>query len=136
MYKIDLGNGNVIECEKSGAYYIGEIEIGVLEGIKKTTIESEDGFVKVYKRGKVENVSEVNGKVKFMLRELTKDERVEEARQKKIKEQNKWIKEKYERVSLVMPIGTKSRIEGLGYKSVSSFINEAVKEKLERLEGV
>lgn len=135
MYKIDLGNGNVITCEKNGAYYVGKMDVSVLEGVKKTTIESDDGFVKVLKRGKVDNVSEDGGVVKFMLRELTKDERTEEYRQKKIKDQNKWIKEKYERVSLILPIGTKARIGELGY-TVSGFINEAVKEKLEKLEGV
>ena len=131
MYKIDLGNGHIVECEKNGAYYVGKMDVSALEGVKKTTIESDDGFVKVLKRGKVENVSVIGDTVKFMLRELTKDERTEEYRQKKIKDQNKWIKEKYERVSLVMPKGTKDKIAERGY-TISGFINEAIKEKLER----
>ncbi len=135
MYKIDLGNGNIVEVEKNGAYYVGRMDVRVLDGVKKTTIESDDGFVKVLKRGKIENVSVDGERVKFMLRELTKDERAENYRQKKIKDQNKWIKENYERVSLLLPIGTKERIGELGY-TVNKFINEAVKEKLERLEGV
>lgn len=132
MYKIDLGNGNILECEKVGGSYVSKCSEGVFEGVKRVTITDGEGFEKSYKRGKIEGLSKVEDKWKFIVRELSEDERKEEYRSKKLKSQNEWIKEKYDRVSVTLPKGTKERIAEAGY-TVNSFVNEAVKTMLETL---
>ena len=52
------------------------------------------------------------------------------------KKQNEAIKEKYDRVSVTLPKGTKDRIEKLGYNSANDFIKLAVAEKLEHDERI
>ena len=41
-------------------------------------------------------------------------------------------KEKYDRVSIILPKGTKEKITATGAKSVNGFIVEAVQEKLNK----
>lgn len=42
---------------------------------------------------------------------------------------------KYFRVNCRLPLGTKERIEKQGYKSLNSFINQAVLDRLDQLES-
>ena len=49
------------------------------------------------------------------------------------KKQNEAIKEKYDRVSVTLPKGTKDRIKALGL-TVNGIINDLVLAELERLE--
>ena len=51
--------------------------------------------------------------------------------EKQYKRQNDFIKNSYDRVSVTLPKGTKQRIMDTG-QSVNAFINEAVKQKLEK----
>lgn len=136
MYRIECSNGEVIEDVGmvGGQYSVGrEISEKTFEGAKRIEVETEDGCKKVIKNAKVEVIGEVNGTWRFMIRELSKEERKEISRVKKLKAQNEWIKEKYERYGITLPKGSKERINGLGY-SVNGFINEAVKRMLEELE--
>ena len=52
----------------------------------------------------------------------------------RIKKQNEAIKENYDRVSIILPKGTKERITANG-KSINGLINELVLEYLERTEN-
>ena len=45
----------------------------------------------------------------------------------------KYQKEKYDRVNVLLPKGTKERIQNTG-ETVNSFINKAVVERLEQVE--
>ena len=54
-----------------------------------------------------------------------------ERQTKQYKRQNDFIKNSYDRVSVTLPKGTKQRIMDTG-QSVNAFINEAVKQKLEK----
>lgn len=49
--------------------------------------------------------------------------------QKQYARQNRYIEDKYDRVSVVLPKGTKEQIKALGF-SVNKFIASAVMEKL------
>ena len=133
--KIRLGNGNEIECRMVDGVYVSEREVteGMFEGMKNIEIETEDGFKKTIKRGRLERLWEREGVWKFSLRELSKEEIQEESRKRTSRRQNKWISENYERVSMTLPKGTKERIGKLGY-SVNGFINEAVKVMLDAQE--
>lgn len=53
--------------------------------------------------------------------------------QKTYKRQNKYIKEKFDRVSVTLPKGTKDRIIASG-DTVNGFINKAVAAMLESVE--
>ena len=133
MYRIDLGNGNVIDnLNMIGGQYMSESEVTeeMFEGMKKVTIETEDGLKREMKRGKAEIIGKVNGTWRFTLRELSEEERKEQSRKKKIAEQNEWIKDRYERVTLILPKGTKKRIKETG-NTLNGFINEAVRVMLE-----
>lgn len=134
--RIDLGNGNILEnVRMAEGQYVSEDEVteGTFEGIKKVKITTDDGFEKTIKRAKVEKIHVREGVWKFVLKEMTEEEVKEASKKKTSKRQNEWIKENYERVSLVLPKGTKERITSLGY-TVSGFINEAVKVMLEAQE--
>ena len=50
------------------------------------------------------------------------------------KKQNEAIKEKYDRVSVTLPKGTKKRIQAQGL-TVNGFVNQLVLAELERLEA-
>lgn len=54
-----------------------------------------------------------------------------ERQTKQYKRQNDFIKGNYDRVSVTLPKGTKQRIMDTG-QTVNAFINEAVKEKLNK----
>lgn len=58
-----------------------------------------------------------------------------ERQERRYKKQNEYIKDKYDRVSVILPKGTKERIQSFS-GSVNSFIADSVIEKLERLEGL
>ncbi len=53
------------------------------------------------------------------------DEEREEAKKHRYKRMNEWQKENVERISIVVPKGTKERITGHGY-TVNKFVNEAI----------
>lgn len=57
-----------------------------------------------------------------------------ETRKQRIKRQNEKIKLDYDRASVILPKGTKDRIQALGY-TVNGFLNSAVLAELERLEA-
>lgn len=133
MYRIELGNGKVIDnLNMIGGQYMSEEEITeeMFKDMKKVVIETDDGFRREMKRGKAEFLGKVNGTWRFTIRELSKEERKEESRKKKIAEQNEWIRDRYERVTVVLPKGTKERIKETG-NSLNAFINDAVKVMLE-----
>ena len=132
-YRITLKSGEILTVTKVGGCYVSQEEIR--EGMfgKNTTIESAEGTLTI-KRPKIEGLTKQGNVWKFILRELTKEERQEATRLKRQNRQNEWIREKYERVSMTLPLGTKERIMNLGY-SVNGFINEAVKVMLEASEG-
>ena len=53
-----------------------------------------------------------------------------------LKVQNDWIKNTYDRINLTVPKGDKEKIAitaAAAGQSVNAFINEAIKEKMERL---
>ena len=50
------------------------------------------------------------------------------------KKQNEAIKEKYDRVSVTLPKGTKERIQAQGL-TINGFVNQLVLEKLDELES-
>ena len=134
MYRIEFDNGVTIDrVSLSGGVYSCEEEvIGRVEGVREVTIKTDDGCEKRIKRAKIEDRGRANGVNRFMIRELTKEERAEESRKKKLDSQNEWIKERYDRVSVTLPKGTKERITGLG-ESVNGFINEAVARMLDEV---
>ena len=53
------------------------------------------------------------------------DEEREEAKKQRYKRMNEWQKENVERISIVVPKGTKERIADHGY-TVNKFVNEAI----------
>jgi predicted HicB family RNase H-like nuclease len=53
-----------------------------------------------------------------------------------VKVQNDWIKNTYDRINLTVPKGDKEKIAiaaAAAGQSVNAFINEAIKEKMEKL---
>ena len=53
-----------------------------------------------------------------------------------LKVQNDWIKNPYDRINLTVPKGDKEKIAiaaAAAGQSVNAFINEAIKEKMEKL---
>ena len=53
-----------------------------------------------------------------------------------LKVQNDWIKNTYDRINLTVPKGDKEKIAvaaAAAGQSVNAFINEAIKEKMEKL---
>ena len=130
MYRIEIGNEIIEGVERVDGQFVSEKELPEVKGVKRITIEAEDGFKKEIKKGKVKITGETEGKWRFTIKELSKAEAQEESRKKKIAEQNEWIKEKYERITLIVPKGTKERIKGTG-NSINGFINEAIKVMLE-----
>ena len=136
MYIVEFDNGIKLEnVGMVGGQYCIDRRISEedIAGVKKVEITTEDGCRKTVKNAKIEVIGEVNGTWRMMIRELSKEERKEISREKKLKAQNEWIKGKYERYGITLPKGSKERINGLGY-SVNGFINEAVKRMLEELE--
>ena len=130
MYRIEIGNEIIEGVERVDGQFESKREIPEIKGVKRIKIEAEDGFKKEIKKGKVKVIGEIGGKWRFTIKELSKAEAQEESRKKKIAEQNEWIKERYERITLVVPKGTKEKIKGTG-NSVNGFINEAIKVMLE-----
>ena len=55
--------------------------------------------------------------------------------QRQYKNQNNYIKNNYDRISLTLPKGTKDRIKAQG-QSVNGFVNNLVLAELERLEHI
>lgn len=53
---------------------------------------------------------------------------------RRVKAQNKRIKESYDRISVTLPKGTKERIQAQGL-TINGFVNELVLAELERLEA-
>lgn len=49
------------------------------------------------------------------------------------KKQNEYIKNKYDRLSIVLQKGTKDRISAMGY-NVNTFVREAIESRLKALE--
>lgn len=136
-YTIDLGNGIVLEnVTKTGGSYVSSKEITeeLFAGIKKVTITNDEGMSKTLKRITVEGITKTNGGWRFMLRELTDEELKEKARKKKLVEQNEWTKKNYDRVTVILPKGTKERMTALGY-TVNKFVNEAVQVMLDANES-
>lgn len=136
MYVVEFDNGMKLEnVGMVGGQYCIDRRISEedIAGVKKVEITTEDGCRKTVKNAKIEVIGEINGTWRMMIRELSKEERKEISREKKLKAQNEWIKGKYERYGITLPKGSKERINGLGY-SVNGFINEAVKRMLEELE--
>jgi hypothetical protein len=136
MYKIDLGNGKILEARREGEEYVTreKIEEETFKKMKGVKIETEEGFLKEMKGARVEGLREEGGEWRFKLVELTKEERKEMNRKKNMKYHNEWIKSNYDRVSLALPKGTKERILATG-STVSGFIVEAVRVMLEANEG-
>ena len=136
MYVVEFDNGMKLEnVGMVGGQYCTDYRLSEedVDGVKKVEIKTEDGCSKTVKNAKIDFYGEVNGTWRFMVRELSKEERKEISREKKLKAQNEWIKGKYERYGITLPKGSKERIKGQGY-SVNGFINEAVKRMLEELE--
>lgn len=55
--------------------------------------------------------------------------------EKQFKRQNEWLKENTERISFVMPVGTKERIQRAAYNqkiSASEYIRQAIFKALEK----
>ena len=52
--------------------------------------------------------------------------------EKQYKRQNDYIKQKYDRVSVTLPKGTKERITAAG-ETLNGFINRVILEELERI---
>lgn len=52
--------------------------------------------------------------------------------EKQYKRQNDYIKQKYDRVSVTLPKGTKKRIAAAG-ETLNGFINRVILEELERI---
>jgi len=55
--------------------------------------------------------------------------------QRQYKNQNEYIRNNFDRVSITLPKGTKERIKGIG-ESLNGYINRLVLADLERLEAV
>ena len=60
--------------------------------------------------------------------------RMRETLKKQYDYQNEYNKKNYDRVSLMLPKGTKEKIKSLSRLPVNTFINDLVKKELERLE--
>ena len=58
-----------------------------------------------------------------------------ERQTKTYKRQNEWIAANYERQTVTLPQGTKSRIKALTNESVNGFVNRLIIQELERLEN-
>lgn len=52
----------------------------------------------------------------------------------RVKRQNEKAKENYDRISVMLPKGTKDRIQAQGL-TINSFVNQLVLEKLDELEN-
>lgn len=136
MYRIEFDNGLTLnEVGMIGGTYTSEREIdeGMFSGVKGVVIKTDDGCEKRIRRAKIDVKGKIGESWRFMIRELTKEERAEETRKRKLDSQNEWIKEKYDRVSITLPKGTKERITSLG-ESVNGFVNEAVEKLLNERE--
>ena len=72
----------------------------------------------------------VRGTYRYEMKELDREEIQSLRKSKKLSQQNEWITENYDRVSVTLPKGTKVKIKELGY-SINEFINEAVRVMLE-----
>ena len=68
-----------------------------------------------------------------MEKKLKEQQEVIDSQKKRIREQNKAAKEKWDCVSCRLPSGTKDRIKALGL-SVNGFLRASVEERLDRLE--
>jgi hypothetical protein len=55
------------------------------------------------------------------------------SREKQYKRQNDFVKNNYDRVAVLLPHGVKDRIKKSGF-SVNAFCNDAIIEKLDRME--
>lgn len=113
-----------------------EIEIEKIRGQWACAENIEGTYKKVMIDGKTlkkvqfTGLGEVRGKYRFELKELDREDVENMRKSKKLNQQNEWIKENYDRVSVTLPKGTKEKIKSLGY-SVNEFLNEAVKVMLE-----
>ena len=58
-------------------------------------------------------------------------EKILKSREKQYKRQNDFIKNKYDRVAVLLPHGVKERIKNSGI-SVNAFINDAINTELEK----
>lgn len=130
MYKIELDNGIEIEAEIEGNHYVTEKEVTeeMISGVRKVTIKN-GRYKHVVRYAKISSRKR-NDKWYLTINEQTEKEREESIRQRKQGMQNKWIGENYERVSVVLPKGTKDRIKEQGY-TINGFISEAVRVMLE-----
>lgn len=52
----------------------------------------------------------------------------------RVKRQNEKAKENYDRISVMLPKGTKDRIQAQGF-TINGFVNQLVLEKLDELEN-
>ena len=62
------------------------------------------------------------------------EKKIIENYKKRIKRQNEKAKENYDRISVMLPKGTKDRIQAQGL-TINGFVNQLVLEKLDELEN-
>ena len=67
-------------------------------------------------------------------KELQKElKAIKEKKSKQYSRQNDYISKKYDRLSVCVPAGVKDRITAAGF-SVNGFVNDAIMEKLEKIQ--
>ena len=62
------------------------------------------------------------------------DKKMIENYKSRVKRQNEKAKENYDRISVMLPKGTKDRIQAQGF-TINGFVNQLVLEKLDELEN-
>lgn len=118
-----------IECTYRDGIYLTKESVSAEEFASKKVEILCNGERKKIKRARAE-ITKNNGVYRVILRERTEEEAREEKRKKVVDKNNKWTAQNCDRVSVVLPKGTKERIAELGF-SVNGFINEAVKAYLD-----